>query len=207
MSKCEEVKTATETRKLNDTKKKRRVKATNQDTEPVPTTNQKTKTLNKIRGCETAFLPMNTIGVPQMYHWTANCSITVNRRFGVSLQPSTQEVDIQAAGRSGRVRRVFSRTLRDSGLFVECQSERDGGQGCARARTCTFYLRKLRTVQRFVSSHVGSFMLFNTRLTTFSRSLRALCSSSSDLFIFLLSCQVEATYVQLFFFGGGDCGL
>lgn len=87
MSKCEEVKTATKTRKLNDTKKKRRVKATNQDTEPVPTTNQKTKTLNKIRGCETAFLTINTIGVPQMYHWTANCSITVNRRFGVSLQP------------------------------------------------------------------------------------------------------------------------
>lgn len=133
MSKCEEVKTVTETRKLNDTKKKRRVKATNQDTEPVPTTNQKTKTLNKIRGCETAFLTINTIGVPQMYHWTANCSITVNRRFGVSLQPSTQEVDVQAAGRSGRVRRVFSRTLRDSGLFVECQSERDSGQGCARA--------------------------------------------------------------------------
>lgn len=41
---------------------------------------------------------------------------------------------------------------------------------------------------RFVSSHVGSLMLFNTLLTTFSRSFRALCSSSSDLFIFLLSC-------------------
>lgn len=40
---------------------------------------------------------------------------------------------------------------------------------------------------RFVSSHVGSLMLFNTLLTTFSRSLRARCSSSSDLFIFLLS--------------------
>lgn len=41
---------------------------------------------------------------------------------------------------------------------------------------------------RLVSSHAGSLMLFNTFLTTFSRSLRALCSSSSDLFIFLLSC-------------------
>lgn len=45
--------------------------------------------------------------------------------------------------------------------------------------------------QRFVSSHVGSFMLFNTLLTTFSRSFLALCSSSSDLFIFLLSCEVK----------------
>lgn len=33
-----------------------------------------------------------------MYHWTANCSITVNRRFGVSLRPSTREVDVQEAG-------------------------------------------------------------------------------------------------------------
>lgn len=42
MSKCEEVKTATETRKLSDkiTKtKKKQVKATSQDTEPEPTTN------------------------------------------------------------------------------------------------------------------------------------------------------------------------
>ena len=42
---------------------------------------------------------------------------------------------------------------------------------------------------RLVSSHVGSFMVFSTRLTTFSRSFRARCSSSSDLFIFLLSCR------------------
>lgn len=45
--------------------------------------------------------------------------------------------------------------------------------------------------QRFVSSHVGSLMLFNTLLTTFSRSFLALCSSSSDRFIFLLSCVVK----------------
>lgn len=37
MSKCEEVKTVTATRKLNNKKKK--VKATNQDTQPEVTTN------------------------------------------------------------------------------------------------------------------------------------------------------------------------
>lgn len=50
--------------------------------------------------------------------------------------------------------------------------------------------------QRLVSSHVGSFMLFKTLLTTFSRSFRALCSSSNDLFIFLVSCcRKQVTHV------------
>lgn len=43
--------------------------------------------------------------------------------------------------------------------------------------------------QRFVSSQAGSFMFLSTFLTSFSRSLRALCSSSRDFFIFLLSCR------------------
>lgn len=34
-------------------------------------------------------------------------------------------------------------------------------------------------------------MFFRTFLTSFSRSLRALCSSSKDFFIFLLSCKVS----------------
>ena len=42
--------------------------------------------------------------------------------------------------------------------------------------------------QRFVSSQAGSFIFLRTFLTSFSRSLRALCSSSRDFFIFLLSC-------------------
>lgn len=42
--------------------------------------------------------------------------------------------------------------------------------------------------QRLVSSQAGSFMFLRTFLTSFSRSLRALCSSSRDFFIFLLSC-------------------
>lgn len=53
--------------------------------------------------------------------------------------------------------------------------------------------KRWHTAQRLVSSHVGSFMLFSTRLTTFSRSFRALCSSSSDRFIFLLSWEVKKT--------------
>lgn len=42
---------------------------------------------------------------------------------------------------------------------------------------------------RLVSSQAGSFMFLRTFLTSFSRSLRALCSSSRDFFIFLLSCR------------------
>lgn len=41
--------------------------------------------------------------------------------------------------------------------------------------------------QRFVSSQVGSFMFFRTLLTILSSSFLALCSSSSVLFILLLS--------------------
>lgn len=52
-----------------------------------------------------------------------------------------------------------------------------------------FLSGRCRWHHRLVSSHVGSFMLFKTLLTTFSRSFLALCSSSSDLFIFLLSCS------------------
>lgn len=44
---------------------------------------------------------------------------------------------------------------------------------------------------RLVSSQAGSFKLFRTFLTSFSRSLRALCSSSRDFFIFLLSCELS----------------
>lgn len=81
-----------------------------------------------------AFLTINTIRVPQMYHWTANCLIPVNRRFGVSLQSSTQEQDALVGG----WRRLFSQTLRGSGLFVECRSKRDGGRQ-ARVRINTLY--------------------------------------------------------------------
>lgn len=45
---------------------------------------------------------------------------------------------------------------------------------------------------KLVSSQDGSFMFFRTFLTSFSKSLRALCSSSSDFFIFLLSCLIES---------------
>lgn len=144
-----------------------------------------------------------------MYHWTANCSITVNRRFGVSLRQSTREVDSQEAGSTGRGCVCGGggspRPSETQGCLWNVKSEGDGGHGRGRMHAHVFYLQTLGAVQRFVSSHVGSFMLFNTRLTTFSRSLRALCSSSSDRFIFLLSCQVQATYVRLLF--GGDCGV
>lgn len=51
--------------------------------------------------------------------------------------------------------------------------------------------KKEKNGYKLVSSQDGSFMFFSTFLTSFSKSLRALCSSSNDFFIFLLSCLTE----------------
>lgn len=50
---------------------------------------------------------------------------------------------------------------------------------------------RMKSAYRLVSSQAGSFIFFRTFLTSFSKSLRALCSSSKDFFIFLLSCKAS----------------
>lgn len=58
---------------------------------------------------------------------------------------------------------------------------------------------------KLVSSQDGSFMFFRTFLTSFSKSLRALCSSSKDFFIFLLSCLTETQILLILLLGGVVC--
>lgn len=60
---------------------------------------------------------------------------------------------------------------------------------------------------KLVSSQDGSFMFFRTFLTSFSKSLRALCSSSKDFFIFLLSCLTETKILLVLLLWGGLCVL
>lgn len=60
--------------------------------------------------------------------------------------------------------------------------------------------KRKKNSYKLVSSQDGSFMFFRTFLTSFSKSLRALCSSSNDFFIFLLSCLTEQKY---YWFGFG----
>lgn len=60
---------------------------------------------------------------------------------------------------------------------------------------------KRKSGYKLVSSQDGSFIFFKTFLTSFSKSLRALCSSSNDFFIFLLSCVTE-TEILLVGLGG-----
>lgn len=66
----------------------------------------------------------------------------------------------------------------------------------------SFNRKKKKNSYKLVSSQDGSFMFFRTFLTSFSKSLRALCSSSNDFFIFLLSCLTET---ELLVLGWGCC--
>lgn len=156
----------------------------------------------------------DTVKVPLMYHWTANLEMVVNRAEVLLLSHWTPDTLAMAADEKSSL--TINAAIREcyhgfggeslcypqptnSGLIRAGKHLTDAPPSSHSQKTVlvlfcfqSFGWRTCTTCpQRFVSSHVGSFMLFNTLLTTFSRSFRALCSSSSDLFIFLFSCDAK----------------
>lgn len=81
-----------------------------------------------------AFVTTNTVGVPQMYHWTVNCSTSVNRRSASPSSPATGGLGVGVGDGGGRLCPKPS----DWGLLEECQSGRDGGRQHARVCVCVF---------------------------------------------------------------------
>lgn len=162
----------------------------------------------------------DTAKVPLLYCWTANLEMVVNRAEEIPvlshwtplllkrvLSPSTLHwgnVTMDSAAKA-----VGNHSPPTLGLSEHLtgtppvQSRTENRESVWRVFAAILHVlvfvlfSKLRVwnlqqgPQRLVSSHVGSFMLFNTLLTTFSRSFRALCSSSSDLFTFLFSCEAK----------------
>lgn len=88
---------------------------------------------------------------------------------------------------TGKITTPFSYILLCSALDVILTNVRRHPQ--LGLNNWSFNRKKKRQVRyKLVSSQAGSFIFFKTFLTSFSRSFRALCSSSKDFFIFLLSC-------------------